>query len=609
MEGRRVKGRQVLHLLLDHYTTSRADKEIKEWQDLLQCRLYRNKTTLETFVTNWERVLLDQSERPADHILEGTFIEQLDKCDALKTQLEVYRRLPRGHPERGYDKLMEMCKVQIDVDKQARNRAALRGEGQHHVEKGLAAVPVGVCRAWMKQGDCPNKKSCPWAHTHVPESKGIAKSPPRAKSPKKGGWETSSGKGKGKNNGKNGDKNKGKGKNRSKSPGGRKEVCNNYKLGRCSNPCPDGRWHPPICNNWKNNNCQHGDRCIFMHTNKALPAPEYIPQEAQTASRGRSRSKSKKRKSSPAPASMTTAAKATVARAVDLHARNGTSSTVSDVVCRLCDESGGMKIPHALVSSCKKVVKSGLKVRKVTFGVKFANDINDIIDKHNAKPTIGYEEVPTEPRVAKSRYSAKTLRKSLVKARYKARLLRLAVRDRDVPCATTTLEGGYESTSAPSHAFTVKQWIVDSGASWDLVSRHHLDANEIGTIEETDQVKHFETANGIINTGEKIRLSINHKGNALAADPYVLDDCPAVLSLGQRVQNGYEFHWIPGENPVLIAPNGNRIVSGRRRQRTSYIKCCSSTLSIRRRLRRMGGKPPRETTTRARCEHFIIIFI
>ena len=42
--------------------------------------------------------------------------------------------------------------------------------------------------------------------------------------------------------------------------------------------------------------------------------------------------------------------------------------------------------------------------------------------------------------------------------------------------------------------------------------------------------------------------------------PYVLDDCPPVISVGQRVENdGFSFQWHHGSPPVLISPEGKRI--------------------------------------------------
>ena len=38
-------------------------------------------------------------------------------------------------------------------------------------------------------------------------------------------------------------------------------------------------------------------------------------------------------------------------------------------------------------------------------------------------------------------------------------------------------------------------------------------------------------------------------------EPHVLDETPAVLSLGRRcVKMGYVFHWMPGKLPFMVTP-------------------------------------------------------
>ena len=78
----RIKGRQILYLVLEHYRVAPADSTVQDFQDLLHCKLYHNK--LEQFIINWERVLLGQKQRPEEHILESVFKEQLERCSLIK---------------------------------------------------------------------------------------------------------------------------------------------------------------------------------------------------------------------------------------------------------------------------------------------------------------------------------------------------------------------------------------------------------------------------------------------------------------------------------------------------------------------------------------------
>eukprot|EP00972_Heterocapsa_arctica_P052168 7673056-Heterocapsa_arctica.AAC.1 len=42
--------------------------------------------------------------------------------------------------------------------------------------------------------------------------------------------------------------------------------------------------------------------------------------------------------------------------------------------------------------------------------------------------------------------------------------------------------------------------------------------------------------------------------------PFILEDTPAVLSVGDGCMNkGYSFHWPAYSNPYFITPNGYRV--------------------------------------------------
>ena len=204
-----------------------------------------------------------------------------------------------------------------------------------------------------------------------------------------------------------------------------------------------------------------------------------------------------------------------------------------------------MKIPVTSSSS----TRSSFRTRTTRCSVGFLPSLRPIIEKHLEKPCVGFPYEKPKIAVPKSRYTSKRIRQSLVKARYKARLLQRAVRERQEQLPP-------ELHEKPSFAHTVKQWIVDSGASTDLVSRKHLSIAEQDGIVAADTCKHFETANGIINADDQVELTVKHTGKTLNANPYILDDCPAILSLGQRIRDGYQFYWTPSAPPLLIAPDG-----------------------------------------------------
>ena len=69
----------------------------------------------------------------------------------------------------------------------------------------------------------------------------------------------------------------------------------------------------------------------------------------------------------------------------------------------------------------------------------------------------------------------------------------------------------------------------------------------------------LNSANGVITVTERLKYPLRI-GPLNNIQPWVLEDTPPVLSLGQLVMlHGFGFYWPPFENPYLIAPNGETI--------------------------------------------------
>ena len=62
-----------------------------------------------------------------------------------------------------------------------------------------------------------------------------------------------------------------------------------------------------------------------------------------------------------------------------------------------------------------------------------------------------------------------------------------------------------------------------------------------------------------ISIGDRIDMTVKSDGATINTQPFVLDECPAILSLGQRIADGYSFEWSPDATPTLTAPNGRKI--------------------------------------------------
>ena len=69
----------------------------------------------------------------------------------------------------------------------------------------------------------------------------------------------------------------------------------------------------------------------------------------------------------------------------------------------------------------------------------------------------------------------------------------------------------------------------------------------------------LKTANGKTESSEQIDRNIPKFGTTI--EPHFLDNCPDVLSVGQRCQGeGFEFRWKPySDRPHFVRPDGVKV--------------------------------------------------
>ena len=96
----------------------------------------------------------------------------------------------------------------------------------------------------------------------------------------------------------------------------------------------------------------------------------------------------------------------------------------------------------------------------------------------------------------------------------------------------------------------VQQWIMDTGSGVDLVPRKEVEhASQFFT--NSDVATDFFTANGGTSTTEVIKATMPPLREQI--QPYVLNETPAVLSVGLRCrQFGYSFHWFAHKKPFIV---------------------------------------------------------
>eukprot|EP00435_Cladocopium_sp_Y103_P034429 s953_g8.t2 len=100
-----------------------------------------------------------------------------------------------------------------------------------------------------------------------------------------------------------------------------------------------------------------------------------------------------------------------------------------------------------------------------------------------------------------------------------------------------------------------RRFILDSGSGHNLISEK---AERMGLRTSTCEPITFHTANGSTSTNQQARIDIGTFDKA--ANAYILDDTPSVMSLGKRcMDEGYSFLWPSKQMPFLINKDGKRI--------------------------------------------------
>ena len=121
--------------------------------------------------------------------------------------------------------------------------------------------------------------------------------------------------------------------------------------------------------------------------------------------------------------------------------------------------------------------------------------------------------------------------------------------------------------AAPSIPKTKANWLVDTGASDDLIGRT-VAKNLKLTCKTVDKPKQFATAGGNIQVSE--RAEINVEGLNAKIEPWIAQQCPELLSVGKRIEEGYSFVW-PNKGQPYFVDTENRVLKLEVRNNIPYI--------------------------------------
>jgi hypothetical protein len=282
MRGQQIKGRQILWMMSREFDVNTDLGFMYSIEDLSLMPFTSDKD-LQGFLNKWDEI---SASIEMDKIKPATVAQMFQKkllgSTILKSEVAVWRRLDKDHPDKTYQWLRDCIETHLRLDKEDRNQDGLQaahrqtarqprqvgstqsipkgggegggqGKGGQGGEKGGKAkggksdnrTPGGrvhpsmiPCRYLWRLGCC-NKQSggtCPFDHRAPTEQEIVDYGfYARGKSPPKGGGKADA---------------EGKGKTKTK---------------------PKGQGQGPCAQFFQNGTCRYGDNCIFSHTGSPPP--------------------------------------------------------------------------------------------------------------------------------------------------------------------------------------------------------------------------------------------------------------------------------------------------------------------------------------------------
>ena len=287
-------------------------------------------------------------------------------------------------------------------------------------------------------------------------------------------------------------------------------------------PPPQPRKINKPCMYWKNGKCNKGDKCMFRHdgppgkpSGPPRPPPRNEPPSAATPVKD-----GKPRSPSPAP------------KRQPSRGRSRSKDKGRTAAC--C-------ISYALAAPTKRQVRV------------------------NPKPEVRHIDVEGKrsPHLTrKRRYSdRRDLTQAIEAAKELEAIVEASIAKVQVPCNFECSDFGLTcqhceklcQLSCPAHNAGL-EFLAGTGSEEDLISRsdHELYYPDVA-IESASKHVSLMTANGSIQGDRSVTLSMPMIGQWAECD--VLESTPPVCSVGRRcMDEGFEFHWYPGQPPYFIAP-------------------------------------------------------
>ena len=594
-----MKGRQLLAMIVDSFRSASNTDLVYTIRHLYDLP-YAGDAELVTFKAQWNEVLecMRPGDVPNDVALRDILYDKIKNSKLMMFDIHYYDGKQEPHPDKTYKYLMDTINKHIKIRREEKNRDA-RNQSLKHMNsrfKNMALPTEEQPDKPSKAAPAPKPKAKP---TSSPKSGNAAPvlADPKAKQHAKG---KDKGKGKGK---------KGKGKSRSRSPSAPRSAADKKKIpcrfhfgvGTTCNKGRDCEFNhnsqstpransptgarKSVCYAFLQGKCTKGKDCKYEHDKKALAVVKSSVKAAAAPSNESTADTPRNADPKPSPKAKPKAKASAVALVLHSDDESDNESFCSDVVAVTEAGVGCLSQGHVR-SGIKKDLK--LKFSKRSDVIKYHVKTDKLWNKPSGRSRVGRKvsekELRDRSRIEQIRYEeVRSMTRGLALERFignpkdgsaKASIdgtwkLEIAVSknpkssDLFIEKITKDEDDDNEGNSDLGYAYsTVKiskkmKFIMDTGCGYDLISHRKARELDLDVHEGNDRMV-FLTANGITETREVAKCSVDSFQEE--AKPFILEQTPAVLSVGMRCMKlGYTFVWPPNDQPFMINQSGKRI--------------------------------------------------
>ena len=595
-----MKGRQLLAMIVDSFRSASNTDLVYTIRHLYDLP-YAGDAELVTFKAQWNEVLecMRPGDVPNDVALRDILYDKIRNSKLMMFDIHYFDSKQEPHPDKTYKYLMDTINKHIKIRREEKNRDA-RNQGLKHMNsrfKNMALPTEEQPDKPSKAAPAPKPKAKP---TSSPKSGNAAPvlADPKAKQHAKG---KDKGKGKGK---------KGKGKSRSRSPSAPRSAADKKKIpcrfhfgvGTTCNKGRDCEFNhnsqstpransptgerKSVCYAFLKGKCTKGKDCKYEHDKKALAVVKSSVKAAAAPSNETTADTPRNADPKPSPKAKPKAKASAVALVLHSDDESDNESFCSDVVA-VTEAGVGCLSQGRVRSGIKKDLK--LKFSKRSDVIKYHVKTDKLWNKPSGRSRVGRKvsekELRDRSRIEQIRYEevrSMTIRglalerfignpkdgsaKASIDGTWK---LEIAVSknpkssDLFIEKITKDEDDDNEGNSDLGYAYsTVKiskkmKFIMDTGCGYDLISHRKARELDLDVHEGNDRMV-FLTANGITETREVAKCSVDSFQEE--AKPFILEQTPAVLSVGMRCMKlGYTFVWPPNDQPFMINQSGKRI--------------------------------------------------